>query len=242
MRRLLSALMALWALLPLLAHAQPADDHYAAPVGRALVTLPVPPGFVEPSRSLPNFRTLGERMTPPTNRLLALFIAEDDERTAREGRNPGMQRYFMAQTLRQLEEQNLGQGDFGQIKDVLRRQYQQLLSSVAAPAQGLLDNAIREISRDAGQQAPSLKLGELRGLEVFDEREGSISLLAATKLAVQQANGDSLEVPIAMSITTARVKDKLLYFYAYAQFNGPADLDWLRSVTREWLPRLAAAN
>jgi hypothetical protein len=243
MRRLLSSLLVVCCSLFLAAPAAwAADATYAAPIGRALVALPVPTGFVEPSRSLPPMRTLGERMTPPSNRLLALFIAEADERDAREGRNPGMLRYYMAQTLRQTEEQSLSGAEFGQVKTLLRQQYQQLLSSVAGAAQGHLDNAMREIGRDAGQDLPSLKLGELRGLEVFDERDASISLLAMTKLGVQQAGGQVLEVPLAMSITTARVKDKLVYFYAYSQYRDKADLDWLRATTREWLPQLAAAN
>ncbi len=242
MRRFFRLLLALS--LPLLAAdgAHAADATYQAPIGRALVELPVPPGFIEPSRSVPPLRTLGERMTPPSNRLLALFVSDSDERDAREGRQPGMARYYMAQTLRQTEEQALGGDDFGQVKTVLRQQYQQLLSSVAGTAQGHLDNAMREIGRDAGQDAPNLKLGELRGLDVFDEREGSISLLAMTKLAIQQAGGQVLEIPIAMSITTARVKDKLVYFYAYSQYRDKTDLDWLRGTTRDWLPRLAAAN
>lgn len=235
-----AALVALAMMAAAAAHA--ADDSYAAPIGRVLVQLPVPAGFVEPSRTVPPLRYLGERMTPPGNRLLALFVTDSDERDAREGRNPGMVRYYMAQTLRQTEGEALGREDFSQIKTLLRQQYQQLLSSVADATQGHLDNAMKQIGRDAGQDVPSLKLGEMRGLEVFDEREGSISLLAVTKLAAQQAGEQVTEMAVAMSITTARVKDRLVYFYAYSQYREAADLDWLRSATREWLPRLAALN
>lgn len=247
MRRLLRLALSrtlLWTLPLLLAAgtAKAADTGYQVPIGRALVELPVPPGYVEPSRSVPPMRTLGERMTPPSNRMLALFIAENDERDAREGRQPSMARYYMAQTLRQTEEQSLSADDFSTVKSMLRQQYQQLLSSVTGAAQGHLDKAMQEIGRDAGREAPTMKIGELRGLEVLDERDASISLLAMTKLAVQQAGGAVVEVPLAMSITTARVKDKLLYFYAYSQYRDAADLDWLRSTTRDWLPRLAAAN
>jgi hypothetical protein len=241
-RRLVALMLAGCSLFVAAGGAFAADDSLAAPIGRSLVVLPVPPGFVEPSRTVPPLRVMGERMTPPSNRLLALFIAEGDERDAREGRNPAMVRYYMAQTLRQTEEQALVSADFGEVKTMLRQQYQQLLSNVAGAAQGHLDNAMREMGRDAGQDAPSLKIGELRGLEVFDERAGSISLLAMTKLAIQQAGGQVLEMPVAMSITTARVKDKLVYFYAYSQYRDKADLDWLRATTRDWLPRLAAAN
>jgi hypothetical protein len=155
MRRLLDfATPALWVTCGLFlaaSHAAAADadaDGHAkgyqvqgcpVPIGRALVDLPVPPGFVEPSRSVPPLRMLGERMTPPTNRLLALFIAENDERDAREGRQPGMARCCMAQALRQTEEQSLGGDDFGAVKNMLRQQYQQLLGGVTGTAQGHLD-------------------------------------------------------------------------------------------------------
>lgn len=49
-------------------------------------------------------------------------------------------------------------------------------------------------------------------------------------------------VRLAMAITTAVFKGKLLYFYAYAVAREPTDLDWLRSVTRDWLTLAAASN
>jgi hypothetical protein len=237
MRRFLS--LVLTVCLPLLGTgaARAAEETYPVSIGRALVTLPIPPGYVEPSRTVPPIRNLGERMTPPSNRLLAVFVSEQDESAARGGQQPGMERYFMAQTLRQTEDAPLTEQEFDQVKTMLRQQYQTLLTSVTSQAQGHIDNALRDIGQESGR----MKIGEFKGLEVTDERAFSISLLAMTKLALQQGER-TLEVPLAMSITTARVKDKLVYFYADSLLRGPEDLDWLRTVTRDWLPRLLAAN
>lgn len=218
-----------------------AVDDVPVNVGRTLLQLPLPPGFVDPAKPLPPMRQLGERMTPPSNRLLAIFIADDDLARAQAGQPPQMARYFMAQTLRQTEDSPITEAEFQGVRQLLRQQYQSLLTQIAAQAQGHLDNAARDIGRDAGVDALSLKMGELKGLEVFDDQATSISLLAATKYAVQ-VSGQTQEIPMAMGITTATLRGKLVYFYAYAVYRGPADLDWVREATRAWLPRAQASN
>lgn len=216
-------------------------DDATAYVGATRVALPVPAGFVEPSIVAPGFRTMGEQMTARTNRLLALFVAEDDLRAAAERRAPEMRRYFMVQTLRAAEGQRIGAADFGEAKKLLREQYQQMLTALRPAIQGQIDQASQRLGAQVGIDGFGLKLGELRALEVFDEQPQSISLLAMSLLSV--AAGDrTLEVPVAMGTTTLVVKDKLLYFFAYARYESDADLEWLRQATREWLPRVAQVN
>ena len=241
MKRCLILLLATWALacgVPL-AYAQ--ADTLATPIERTLVQLPVPAGFADPSRELPQIRQLGERMTPASNRLLAIFMSQADINSALAGLQPAMARYFMAQTLRQTESSQISEAEFAQVKTLLRQQYQSLLAELGPKVQGELDRAAREIGRDAGLESLALKAGELKGLEVFDERPASISLLAATKYRVQAGENVS-EVPMAMGITTAVIKGKLVYFYAYSVYQSPADLDWVRSATRTWLPLAASSN
>lgn len=241
MKRCLILLLATWALAfwAPVAHAQ--TDTLTTPIERTLVQLPVPAGFADPSRELPQIRQLGERMTPASNRLLAIFMSQADINSALAGQQPAMARYFMAQTLRQTESSQISEADFAQVKTLLRQQYQSLLTELGPKVQNELDRAAREMGRDLGQDLLVLKAGELKGLEVFDERAASISLLAATKYRVQV--GDSVsEVPMAMGITTAVIRGKLVYFYAYSVFQSAADLDWVRSVTRAWLPLAASSN
>ena len=239
---LMAALLALQGLLPLAAHA--AEPGVPAPIGMKLLDLPVPDGYVEVLRELPQLRAIGERVTPPGNRLLALFMAQDDLARARAGQPPRMQRYFMVQTLHQAEAGMVSEDEFAQLRSALRQQFQSLLSQASAPAQAQLDAATRELGRDLGREGPealSLKLGTMQGLDVFDEAPASISLLAATKVQVQ-TEGRTDEVPMAMAITTAVFKGELLYFYAYAVYRDAADLDWLRGVTRDRLPLADASN
>jgi hypothetical protein len=221
--------------------AQAADEPFTASVGLTLLKLPQPDGFVEPSRNVPQFRQLGERMTPPTNRLLAIFVAKADETAARSGVPPAMQRYFMVQTFRQSEQGTVTQAEFEPVKAMLRQQYQRMLDQSSALVQGQLDKAAREMGRDAGVPDLQMKVGEMKGLEVIDERELSISLLALTKYAVQVGERTE-EIPMAMTITTGITRGKVVYFYAYARYSGADDLQWLRTVTRQWVQQAGEAN
>jgi hypothetical protein len=248
LRRLFAVgLLMLVTLLPVAATAQAADARAEAAttsptsIGLTLIEVPIPDGFADASRALPALRQLGERLTPPGNRLLALLIPRADMALARTGQPPSMQRYMMVQTLRQTENQTLTESDFEGVRKLLREQYQGLLKSATPAVQGLLDNSAREIGRDAGVDGLQLKVGDMQGLEVFDERPWSISLLAATRYAVQVGE-QTQEVPMAVGITTALVRGKVVYFYAYALFQASDDLDWVRSVTRAWLPLAAKAN
>jgi hypothetical protein len=152
-----------------------------------------------------------------------------------------MKRYFMVQTLRKLEAATFTASDFEPVKTLLRQQYQSLLVNQSANVQSHLDAAARTIGKEAGIDKLSLKLGEMKGLDVFDEQPSSISLLAVTMITVQ-ADGKTVQAPMAVGMTTATLKGKLVYFYAYSLYESAQDLEWIRTVTRDWLPKAAGAN
>lgn len=189
------------ALSPLTSRA--AEPGVQAPIGLKLLKLPLPAGFADAMRDLPQMRAIGERVTPPSNRLLALFMSQEDHQRAKGGQAPAMQRYFMVQTLRQAESASVSPAEFAEVRTMLRQQYKSLVQQAGNQVQGLLASATR---------------------------------------FVVQSEGRSDEVPTSMAITTAVLKGKLLYFYAYAVYRDAQDLDWLRGVTRDWLTLASAGN
>ena len=205
---LLALVLPLWPLGLATAQTVPAT------VGLTLIELPSPEGFVDGLRDLPAVRQMGERMPPPTNRLLALFMSAEDRQRLEQGQPPQMQRYFMAQTLRQTEASNIPVDEFAQVRTLLRDQYKSLLTSLAPDIQNQFNRVAGEVGRDAGIDTLQLKIGALQGLEIFDDRAAAISLLAITKYAVQVGETTE-EIPMAMA---------------------------MRNVTRAWLPRAAGSN
>ena len=176
---LVSALCVLILAAP--ASSRAADPAVATRIGPVSLSLPSPDGFTEPSVLVPQLRQIGETMTPPTNRLLALFVSDGDVKLAVSGKEPELTRYFMVQTLRKTEANVVTTNEFLRLRNLLRGQYQELLSRVAPRVQGHLDSAARSIGKDSGIPDLSLRVGELRAVEIFDDRSTSISLLALTK-------------------------------------------------------------
>jgi hypothetical protein len=206
-------------------------------VGPTDLALPVPAGYEEPSARVPRLRQLGETMTPAGNRLLAIFVATPDVDLAAAGRAPAMRRYFMAQTLRAGERDTLTAKGFDEVKGILRQQYKQLLAQVEPQIAQHMADASRKVGGEAGRPELKIRVGEILPLEVFDERAGSISLAALGKVTVD-TEAVKREIPMAMALTTASVRGKVVYFYAYSVYDTADDLDWTRRVTRDWLEAL----
>lgn len=213
----------------------------AARIGATQIAIPAPAGFAEPSATVPQLRSLGETMTPPTNRLLAMFVSDADLGRGRTGVAPELRRYFFVQTFRQTESRTLASADFATVKETLRTQSQQLMTRVTPTVQGYLASAARSIGEQSGNAGLSVQIGEVKVQDIIDGGDNAISVVAITKYAVQNA-GKTEELPVAMAMTTMLVRGKLVYFYAFSRLTSAADIDWVRSQTQQWLPRMKLEN
>ncbi len=210
---------------------------YDSKVGSVPVKLPVPPGFVEPSLQIPAFRSYGEKFTPQMNRLLAIYIAEPDMQRVTAQNEPEMKRYFLAQTLRANEGSTLTRADFDKVKSMLKDQNSGLQKIVENIGQQAIDDAFKKI----GDGQIKLKMGEVKSLGVFDETKDSLSTLLLTK-GQAVVNGKSTEVSILSGTNIVRLKDRLVYLYAYSRYEGKSDIEWVSKVSKDWVGRATALN
>jgi hypothetical protein len=102
------------------ASASAAPDRVTESVGGVDVALPVPAGYVVARGS--ELIAMAELLTPSPMRLVALFIDERDMRLRDSGQAMQLQRYFMVQTVRQLEALTLGDAEIASLKANVRRQ------------------------------------------------------------------------------------------------------------------------
>ena len=199
-------------------------------IGATSIELPAPPGFEDPTADVPGLKRFGETITPPSNRLLAMFLSSADAKTARAGSGPEMRRYFLVQTYRQAESKSIPVGEFAGLKKLLKNQFEALLAQAASAA----GDHLASVERKLGER---VRVGEMRAIEIFDEHDTAISMLALTTYQV-----GGREVPMAFATTTAVLGGKLVYMYAYSVNRGSADLDWVRASARAWLRAARAAN
>jgi len=102
------------------AGAQAAPDRVVEGVGGVDVVLPVPSGYVVARGS--DLIAMAELLTPTPMRLVALFIDERDMRLRDTGQAMQLQRYFLVQTVRQLEALTLGDAEIASLKANVRQQ------------------------------------------------------------------------------------------------------------------------
>jgi len=102
------------------AGARAASDRVVENVGGVDVALPVPAGYVVARGS--DLIAMAELLTPTPMRLVALFIDESDMRLHDSGQAMQLQRYFLVQTVRQLEALTLGDAEIASLKANVRLQ------------------------------------------------------------------------------------------------------------------------
>ena len=234
-RILLVLLTLLWA--GPAAHAQAGAPVRRVMVGPVEVELPTPRGFVEAADLSPALRQYGETATPPGNRLLAFFVPTADTMAAMNNGSPGLRRYVMVQTLRQAERDVITAQGMSEVKEQLRTQYKSTIVAMQPQVDAFMATTSQKLGAQAGRPELSIKVGESIPLEIFDERATSISMAVLSKVNVSTA-AVIREIPLVVAMTTMTIQGKLVYVFVYAVYDGPADLEWARAATLEWLSSL----
>lgn len=191
-------------------------------VGGVKIDVQAPIGFHEISSLSPETRNLAETMTPPSNRLLAIFVSEDDLGRIMKGEAPEFGRYMLLQVFRELENTNISNGQFRQLVAQIKEQQNTLLPKEY------------ELSQ-------KMKIGEQVPLGVFFEQSNAIGFTSLVKYQAE-AEGEKLDYVVAGGTSFIRVKQKVLYAYVYGTYENQDDLNWVRSKSREWVNSLLTFN
>ena len=217
-----------------------ADKEVEARIGAKAIAIPVPKDFSDPFLMFSKLRQLGETITPPSNRLLAFFIRDDDVKAMLAQTQPQLHRYFLVQTLRSKEDLTMSAQVFAGVRDQLKNQYKKILDDNAARMQSEMNKAVERLDQTGQLKNISMKLGELQVSEVIDE-ERFVALIAKTLVQVM-VSGEAKEVPMVLGLTTTMIEGKIVYFFSYSRFNSDEDLNWTKIKSLEWLSLFFTAN
>ncbi len=159
-------------------------------VGDARLQLPPPKKFVSVPSSSPAYLE-GEQWTAPSNRLLALYLphqASDDSK-------PKYMRRIAVQSYRKSESANVSIEEFQKLRQHFRVSNQAAIDSV-------VDRSNKHHPTEGaaiGRLAQSVKVGEARALEMFNEESNwSVSMVMLAKY-VMQVDGKTVEAPVVFT-------------------------------------------
>jgi hypothetical protein len=195
-------------------------------VGETRIGLDAPPGFADTGfTGSPRLQELAESLTSASNRILMFAITDADLRRFMVGDPPEFKRYMVAVTPRGMERERVNQQTFNLfVGDALRELGEPALAGKSYT--GYLD------TQPPGKAS---LLAELRR-----ERE-LVSVLQGTRLAPQNRFQEKPQYVLSTT-TLMLMRGKALNLSVYGAYDGPADLDWIRSITVRWIEELERLN
>jgi hypothetical protein len=219
-----------------------ATNSSKALVGDKLLLLPVPVGFVDPREANQILHSNAERLTPPHMRLLAVYVNDTDISATKSGTAPKFESYFMVQVLRSKEANSVDVKEFSTIKaQVQGAPKVEDQKQVHAEVQRHVDSAARDVGSKAGYPNLTLRIGESRQLEIFNETETSLSMLVVS--GVKATNGsESYAAVMGQATSFVLIRGKVVLFTAYKKIEGDGDYSWLRKQSESWTKLAADEN
>ncbi len=201
-------------------------------IGDMPIAVPAPDGFEEVSRASADMDRLGHVLTPPGNRFYAMFLSNEEAESVRNGNPPTLQRYMTVQTLKDLEREPLGNWDIKEIIDAVREDARQGLEKYKNEVNRIIDNQINAAAPKGG-----LSMEKSVPLDIYLDEETALGSLQ--KISYKTPDGP-MEVAVAM--TVAVIKRKIVYLYVFNQYESEEDADWARDTALEWVEKIYIAN
>jgi hypothetical protein len=204
--------------------------------GTRQLEIPDPQGFVPLSGASPRFMEMAAAYLPPTNRLLEVYATPADRDVFAAGSGKDLLRYFQLQTLRKVEGEPISSADFAEASAEMESGLKQTFANIDTQASDLLSKGNASVKEKAGVD-PQIAASDFGYLGVYRREPWAMFFSISTKVA---AGADSHKLICAGALTL--INHQLIYLYAYANFDQPADRSWAESAVSSWADAVHAAN
>jgi len=205
----------------------------AAPVtvrlGVERIALDTPPGYSDTTElASPRLQNLAETLTPASNRILIFALSDADVRNFTLGDQLDARRYMIAVTPKGLESQRVSQPQFA-----------------AFAAESLQDLGKPLEQPDLAKFLATQAIGKLHLLAELKREPAVVSVMQATRVPDKPAPtfwGSPTPQYLCFTTTLFLVRGKALQLQVYSLYDGPADTEWLKTITQRWQEELLRLN
>jgi len=209
-------------------------------VGGQNISIPSPSGFSEISSISPEIFQLFKDMGTPTNRLLAVFISQEDIRSLSQGEDALLDSFMTIESVKKIEFLSLTEVQFKELRTAIRSQFYTMFEEQRELIDKLADNAGRSISKTNGEDV-NYNVGDIVPLGIDSETDTSIIASGLTTHRVT-VGGESTEDITAATWCTLLVNGKVISLYVYKTYNEASELEWTRQMTQSWTNSILSAN
>jgi hypothetical protein len=224
--RILAALLAaLLAAPPLTCAAAP----FMVRLGLERIALDTPPGFSNTTElASPRLQDLADTLTSASNRVLIFALSDADVRRFTQGEQLDAKRYMIAVTPKGLERE---------------RVTPEQLSSYVADSLHNLGKPVE--TADIVKFLESQPIGKANLIAELKKEPPLVSVLQATRLPPLRGKrmwDDSTPQYLFFTTTIFLVRGKAIQLAVYSLYDGPADVEWLKTISQRWVDELQRLN
>jgi hypothetical protein len=208
-------------------------------IGDTSILLPVMPGFQELYGKNSDFDQLMEHFVPPTNKLLAVYVSDADIAEMNKHPDAGLQRYILVQTT--AEDVKIGSpADFDAVKQEFAKQAGAGDWQQDKGVNDAMDRASGYL-KDKYDKEAQLKIGDTRALGKIVDTPDAIAVLMLTNYGVTTPKGTESH-PMAAGLGVENIKSRALMIFAYTNYNGDADADFISGTEKKFFEATASLN
>jgi hypothetical protein len=215
-------------------------------IGEQTIHLPAPEGFYEVNHFSESIRKFTETLTPPENRLLAVFVSgkafgqimKDDSTWIKNNATLG-DRYMMIQVFREDENKIVSSMEYAQFKDSLKQE-QLPFEKIKGRVGAIIKKATDEISKEH-DIALDYKYDKPVSLGVFIDKPDVVAFAVLMKTQRVLNRTSTLSFQIG-GTSVLKTKNKILFIYVYSNFDTTEDLAWVQAVSSRWVDQILLAN
>lgn len=222
---LAALLAALLSVLPLNSAAAP----FSVRLGIEKIILDTPPGFSDTTDlASPRLQSLADTLTPASNKILMFALSDADVRGFTLGDQLAARRYMIAVTPRGMENQRVSQEQF-----------------LGLAAESLQDLGKPLETPDLIKFLATQPIGKVHLLAELKREPTVVSVMQATRIPDRPAERFwQSNTPQFLCFTTTLflVRGKALQLQVYTLYDGPADTNWLTTITQRWQDDLLRLN
>jgi len=207
-------------------------------VGGQHITLPAPGSQVEITANREKVRKYFETITPEEGRSLAAFAPPEDVALMEKGDH--MTCWAAVFTIKELENQTIGELDFQELRSTLRATWEAELAQAEVDSDAQLAEASDRISREFNVDM-AFSTNGIVPVKVIQDDADTFGTIMRVRSEIRTA-AESLQIELATVTTVLRVKDRVLVLTYYEKYEDPAVIEAASIAMSQWTAAIRSAN
>jgi hypothetical protein len=210
-------------------------------LGNQTVVIPIPDGFEEATSQFEAYKQRMVTTEAPQNDMLLSHMPVSDCDLMRNGSDPTYNFYTKVSVLRIAREMVITREMLTTAAEGYRKNAGAFLDPNGAEMQRLQKRLSQGIS-ELDSRETTIDLSKPQQLGEIDSRPDVHAFL--TMITVNTRIGDGAQVSIPMLSTTSfvRVKQRIIFVYAFTKYRTAADIETIKQFARKWNTSILAAN